>query len=71
MTEAPSWTHLLGTDQFGRDIFSRIVFGARTALIVGFTSAIVGGVRRPGAGRRQRLFRRPDRSDHAARSSTS
>ena len=43
MTEAPSWTHLLGTDQLGRDIFSRIVFGARTALIVGFVSAFVGG----------------------------
>ena len=43
MTEAPSWTHLLGTDQLGRDILSRIVFGARTALIVGFSSAIVGG----------------------------
>ncbi len=38
MTEPPSWAHLLGTDQFGRDIFSRIVFGARTALIVGFSS---------------------------------
>ncbi len=44
MTQAPSWAHLLGTDQFGRDIFSRIIFGARTALIVGFSSAIVGGV---------------------------
>ncbi len=43
MTEAPSWAHLLGTDQFGRDLFSRIVFGARTALIVGFSCAIVGG----------------------------
>lgn len=43
MTEAPSWTHLLGTDQLGRDILSRIVFGARTALIVGFVSATVGG----------------------------
>jgi peptide/nickel transport system permease protein len=43
MTEAPGWTHLLGTDQLGRDIFSRIVFGARTALIVGFSAAIVGG----------------------------
>ena len=43
MTEAPSWTHLLGTDQFGRDLLSRIIFGARTALIVGLTSAIVGG----------------------------
>jgi len=43
MTEAPSWAHLLGTDQFGRDLLSRIIFGARTALIVGFTCAVVGG----------------------------
>ena len=43
MTEPPSWAHLLGTDQFGRDLLSRIIFGARTALIVGLTSAIVGG----------------------------
>ena len=44
MTEAPSWAHLMGTDQFGRDLFSRIVFGARTALIVGFSCAIIGGI---------------------------
>jgi peptide/nickel transport system permease protein len=44
MTEAPSWAHWLGTDQFGRDLLSRIIFGARTALIVGLTSAFVGGV---------------------------
>src|SRR2546425_4336418 len=44
MTEAPSWAHLMGTDQFGRDLFSRIIFGARTALIVGFSCAIVGGL---------------------------
>jgi peptide/nickel transport system permease protein len=43
MTEAPSWEHWLGTDQFGRDMLSRIVFGARTALIVGLSSAAVGG----------------------------
>lgn len=43
MTEAPSWVHLLGTDQLGRDILSRILFGARTAFIVGITSAVVGG----------------------------
>jgi peptide/nickel transport system permease protein len=41
MTEAPSWAHWLGTDQFGRDMLSRIIFGARTALIVGFSAAIV------------------------------
>src|SRR5579863_2449305 len=43
MTEPPSWAHLLGTDQFGRDLLSRIIYGARTALIVGLSSAIVGG----------------------------
>src|SRR5580704_10049809 len=43
MTEAPSWQHWLGTDQFGRDLLSRIIFGARTALIVGLSSAFVGG----------------------------
>jgi peptide/nickel transport system permease protein len=43
MTEAPSWAHLLGTDQFGRDQFSRIIFGARTALIVGLSTAAIGG----------------------------
>jgi peptide/nickel transport system permease protein len=43
MTEAPSWAHWLGTDQFGRDLLSRIIYGARTALIVGLSSALVGG----------------------------
>jgi peptide/nickel transport system permease protein len=43
MTQAPGWAHLLGTDQFGRDMFSRIIYGARTALFVGFASAFVGG----------------------------
>src|SRR6201988_4521852 len=44
MTEAPSWAHWLGTDQFGRDQLSRIIFGARTAMIVGFSCAIVASV---------------------------
>jgi peptide/nickel transport system permease protein len=44
MMQAPSWVHPMGTDQLGRDIFSRLVFGARTALIVGFSSAIAGSV---------------------------
>jgi peptide/nickel transport system permease protein len=43
MMEAPSLVHWLGTDQLGRDIFSRLVFGARTALIVGFSAAFMGG----------------------------
>ena len=36
--EAPSLTFWLGTDIFGRDVFSRIVFGARTSLYVGLIS---------------------------------
>ena len=44
MTEPPSWDHWLGTDQFGRDLLSRIIYGARTALIVGLSSALVGGL---------------------------
>ena len=43
MTEAPSWAHWRGTDQLGRDLLSRILFGARTAFIVGLTAATVGG----------------------------
>ena len=43
MIEAPSWAHPFGTDQFGRDMLSRIIYGAQTALVVGFTSAMVGG----------------------------
>jgi peptide/nickel transport system permease protein len=42
MLEAPSHEHVLGTDQYGRDLFTRIVFGARTALLVGFLSAFIG-----------------------------
>lgn len=44
----PSFAHLLGTDDVGRDIFSRIVYGARVSIIVGFgtilISTIVAGV---------------------------
>lgn len=32
---APSAAHLFGTDQFGRDILSRVMFGARTSLLLG------------------------------------
>lgn len=42
MLGAPSAEHLFGTDQYGRDVFSRIVYGARTALAVGILSAMFG-----------------------------
>ena len=39
---APGLPFLMGTDEWGRDIFSRVIHGARTALFVGFICAIVG-----------------------------
>jgi peptide/nickel transport system permease protein len=42
MLAPPSVEHFLGTDQFGRDVYTRIVYGARSALLVGFVSAFVG-----------------------------
>jgi peptide/nickel transport system permease protein len=38
----PSVQHWFGTDSFGRDIFSRIVWGARTAQTIGFASSFIG-----------------------------
>ncbi len=42
MLAAPSAGHWLGTDEFGRDLLSRIIHGARTALFVGFSAAFIG-----------------------------
>ena len=39
---APSLAHPLGADAFGRDILSRLIYGARTALSIGFLSAFFG-----------------------------
>jgi peptide/nickel transport system permease protein len=38
----PTTAHWLGTDAFGRDLLSRIIYGSRTALLVGFASALLG-----------------------------
>ncbi len=42
MLTKPGGEHWFGTDQYGRDVFSRIVYGSRTALAVGILSAIAG-----------------------------
>ena len=42
MLATPSPAHLFGTDQFGRDVLSRIIYGARTALSIGFWSSFIG-----------------------------
>jgi peptide/nickel transport system permease protein len=39
-----SYQYLLGTDQLGRDVLSRLIFGARISMIVGFTAVIFAGV---------------------------
>lgn len=41
--EGGSGKHVLGTDQQGRDILSRIVYGARVSLAVGVVSSLIGG----------------------------
>lgn len=42
MLAPPSWDHWMGTDAFGRDVLSRIIYGARTALAVGFLASLLG-----------------------------
>ncbi|HEX2887582.1 ABC transporter permease [Vineibacter terrae] len=42
MLAPPSADHWLGTDAYGRDVLSRIIYGSQTALIVGFGAAFVG-----------------------------
>ncbi len=42
MLSPPTSSHWLGTDAFGRDVLSRLMYGSRTALIVGFGAAVVG-----------------------------
>jgi peptide/nickel transport system permease protein len=42
MLAPPSAEHWLGTDSFGRDVLSRVIYGARTALAIGFIASFMG-----------------------------
>ncbi len=52
----PAWqaggseAHLLGTDHLGRDVLSRLIFGARVSMVVGFTAVVVAGAIGTGLG---------------------
>lgn len=39
--EVPSFSHIMGTDGYGRDVFGRVVFGLRTSLFVAIVSALM------------------------------
>ena len=40
----PSWQHLAGTDNLGRDIFARILYGGRISLLIGFVSTLFSAI---------------------------
>ena len=42
--ETGNWTHPLGTDNFGRDYLSRIMYGAQVSLLIGFAAMLISGV---------------------------
>ena len=39
-----SWEHPLGTDHFGRDYLSRLIWGARISLVIGFSAMLISGI---------------------------
>jgi glutathione transport system permease protein len=50
INQGPSWQHWMGVDPLGRDIFSRILWGARLSLAAGFLSVALGGLIGAGLG---------------------
>jgi peptide/nickel transport system permease protein len=43
-SERGGWDHVLGTDQLGRDILSRIIYGSRISIFVGLTVVVISGI---------------------------
>jgi oligopeptide transport system permease protein len=41
LLEGPSWTHWMGTDSLGRDLFTRILYGARVSMSVGLGTGLI------------------------------
>jgi peptide/nickel transport system permease protein len=41
---APSWAHLLGTDDIGEDLFSQLIWGARGSLLIGISAGLIATV---------------------------
>lgn len=39
-----SWAHVLGTDGFGRDVLSRLIWGTQVTMVVGFGAAVISGI---------------------------
>jgi peptide/nickel transport system permease protein len=44
MLQAPSWQYWLGSDQMGRDVLSRVIYGSRISIYVGVVSTIFGAL---------------------------
>ena len=58
--QAPSSEHYFGTDEYGRDLFSRVIYGARVSIIVGISVVILSSIAGTIIGLLSGYFRRID-----------